>query len=115
MYPSTKPLSIQSKTKDPEGIYIILELSIMNLITIYAPNSDDSVWSSNLLEKVQKIRNNCEIWAGDLNVPLSENDIYNYPKLGNPKSSKLIKDTIFKSGLIHIWRSQNIDRKHLLA
>ena len=87
----------------------------MNLITIfknniYAPNTDDSVWSSNLLEKVQKISNNCDIWTGDLNVPLSENDIYIYPKLRNPKSRKLIKDTIIKNGLIHIWRSQNIDR-----
>ena len=43
--------------RDPEGRYVIIELSIANLINVYiinlyAPNRDDPVWFTTLFDKV---------------------------------------------------------------
>ena len=92
MINNTFEYNVKQCIKDPEGRYVILELSITNLINVfiinlYAPNKDDPVWFSTLFEKVKTISNNCEIWTGDWNAALSEADIYNYAKLRNPLAS----------------------------
>ena len=102
--------------KDPEGRYLILELSITNLINVfiinvYAPNRDDPVWFSTLFDKVKAISNNCEIWTGDWNAALSESDIYNYAKLRNPLASRVINNFISTHNLSDIWRMLNPNRK----
>ena len=55
---NTFKYSIKSCIKDPDVGYIILELFIVNLMTvflinIYAPNRDDPEWFSNHFEQVQ--------------------------------------------------------------
>ena len=108
--------TVKQCIKDPEGRFLILELSITNLINVfiinlYAPNRDDPVWFSALFEKVKSISNNCEIWTGDWNAALSEADIYNYAKLRNPLASQIINKFISTHNLSDIWRLLNPNRK----
>ena len=116
MLNNTFEYSVKNCIKDPEGRYIILEITIINLITlfiinIYAPNKDDLDWFNNLFNIMEPISNNCEIWTGDWNAALSDNDIYNYATLRNPLASQTINNFINKTGLIDIWRIQHSDRK----
>ena len=58
--------TILSSHKDPEGRYIILEISVTNLYTfflidIYGPNRDDPDWFSTLFNKVRNVSNGTEI------------------------------------------------------
>ena len=116
MLNNTFEYQVNQCIRDPDGRYIILELSIANLFTvfvinIYAPNNDDPVWFNKLFTRVQSISNNCEIWTGDWNAALSNIDIYNYAKLRNPLASQAINNFKFKTGLIDLWRIQNPNRK----
>ena len=93
-----------------------MEISIINLITLlvinaYAPNRDDPDWFNALFDIIQPISNNCEIWTGDWNAALSNNDIYNYPQLRNLLASQTINNFMNKTGLLDIWRIQNPERK----
>ena len=113
---NTFEYSVNKCIKDPEGRYVILEISIINLITllvinVYAPNRDDPDWFNALFDINQPISNNCEIWTGDWNAALSNNDIYNYPQLRNPLASQTINNFMNKTGLLDIWRIQNPERK----
>ena len=116
MLNNTFEYNVKQCIKDPEGRYLILELSIANLINViiinlYAPNRDDPVWFTSLFDKVKSISNNCEIWTGDWNAALSETDIYNYAKLRNPMASQVINNFISTHNLSDIWRMQNPSRK----
>ena len=116
MLNNTFEYQVNRCVRDPEGRFIIIELSITNLINVfiinvYAPNKDDPGWFEKLSKKVQSISNNCEIWTGDWNAALSDTDIYNYSKLRNPLASQTINDFKFKTGLIDVWRIQNLNRK----
>ena len=56
---NTFKYEISSTTLDPDGRFAIIDLDIANLFTItlaniYAPNSDDSVWYSNVLTRLSK-------------------------------------------------------------
>ena len=103
---------ISSETLDPDGRFAIIDLDIANLFTItlaniYAPNSDDSVWYTNLLSRLSKDRENSLIVVGDWNTPLSEFDTYNYTSPRNPKCRQLINDFMSKESMIDIWRLSN--------
>ena len=79
---------LKQSIKDPHGRYIILELEIINLrtiflINVYGPNNDDPSWFQNLFQKVQHISNDNEIWVGDWNVTLGDLDNYNYTTARN--------------------------------
>ena len=116
MLNNTFEYKVKQCIKDPEGRYLILELSIVNLINVfiinlYAPNRDDPVWFTTLFDKVKSISNKCEIWTGDWNAALSEIDIYNYAKLRNPMASQVINKFISKTNLSDIWIMQNLTRK----
>ena len=102
--------------KDPDGRYLIIELSITNLVNIfiinlYAPNRDDPVWFTTLFDKVHSLSNGSEIWTGDWNAALTANDIYNYNTLRNPLASKIINSSMAKGNLLDIWRIQHENRK----
>ena len=108
--------TVLSSHKDPEGRYIILEISVTNLypfflINVYGPNRDDPDWFSTLFSKVTNLSNGSEIWTGDWNVALSELDIYNYPQLRNKQANMTINKFIKKSGLIDIWHTLYPNRK----
>ena len=108
--------TVKQCIKDPEGRFLILELSITNsinvfIINLFAPNKDDPDWFSTLFDKVKAISNNCEIWTGDWNAALSEADIYNYAKLRNPLASQVINKFISTHNLSDIWRLLNPNRK----
>ena len=116
MLNNTFEYKVNQCIKDPEGRYLIIELSITNLINVliinlYAPNRDDPVWFSTLFDKVHTISNGTEIWTGDWNAALSNNDIYNYSALRNPLASKAINNHIMKGNLLDIWRIQHENRK----
>ena len=81
------------------------------IINIYAPNKDDPDWFNNLFNIMEPISNNCEIWTGDWNAALSDNDIYNYTTLRHSLASQTINNYINKTGLIDIWRIQHSERK----
>ena len=113
---NTFEYTISSCLKDPEGRYIVLEISVANLFTffiinIYGPNRDEPGWYQTLFDKIEKISNGTEIWTGDWNAALSINDTYNYLQLRNHLSSSTINKHIERSGLIDIWRTQFPERK----
>ena len=113
---NTFEYSINKCIKDPEGRYIIIEISITNLFTfffinVYGPNRDDPEWFNILFDKVGILTNGTEIWTGDWNVALSENDFYNYSKLRNHLSSNTINNFMDRTGLLDIWRMQYPTRK----
>ena len=101
MLNNTFEYSVKNCIRDTEGRYIILEISIINLITffiinVYAPNKDEPEWFNNLFNIMEPISNNYEIWTGDWNAALSDNDIYNYTTLRNPFASQTINNFISK-------------------
>ena len=88
---NTFEYSLKQSITDPQGRYIILELELINLrtiflINVYGPNTDEPLWFQNLIKKVQLISNDNEIWVGDWNVTLGDLDTYNYIAARNPKA-----------------------------
>ena len=81
------------------------------LINIYGPNRDEPDWFQTLFNKVENITNGTEIWTGDWNVALSDNDIYNYSHLRNQHANSIINNFMKKTGLIDMWHTLNPDRK----
>ena len=104
--------TISNVTLDHDGRFIIMDIDITNLfkitlVNIYAPNNDDVIWFSQLLEKVSKKRENSLIMVGDWNTPLAKMDTYNYNTVRHPRSRKLINEFLVKESLIDLWRELN--------
>ena len=107
---------LKQSIKDPQGRYIILELELINLrtiflINVYGPNTDDPLWFQSLIKKVQLISNDNEIWVGDWNVTLGDLDTYNYIAARNTKAKKVLNSFIENDVMSDIWRKQNPSRK----
>ena len=101
--------SVKNVISDKDGRYLIMDIEIVNLfiitlVNIYAPNHDDSVWFNELLSIIAKKRENSLIMVGDWNTPLSDVDAYNYTSLRHPINRKIINDFIKKESMIDIWR-----------
>ena len=113
--------SINRKTVDPEGRYIILKACIQDkdyvLINLYAPNkNEDQVnFFNNLLSMLQNENLDSEdniILGGDLNCPLDPL----LDKKGGASTKRksvisFVEDFKSKLDLVDIWRSKNPDAK----
>ena len=108
--------NLNSTYKDKDSRYIILNITINNLIpilivNIYGPNNDNPSWFENLFNKIEELNIDHIIIVGDWNTTLNNNDTYNYNIQRNIKSRQYINNYITKNKFIDIWRSQNQDSK----
>ena len=83
----------------------------ITFVNVYGPNCDDPSWFSELFQQAEKYESNFMLYAGDWNIALKQEDLYNYMARRNIKSNKVILDKIREKRLLDIWRIQNEDEK----
>ena len=109
------PIKIKHEYKDTEGRWLILQTSIseqsINLINIYAPNTDSSKFFADICERIVSLDNN-HIIGGDSNLVLNiENDKKGGQPTTHKKSLEVLNRYIELEGLSDIWRLQNPESK----
>ena len=111
------PHEIHTILSDPQGWYIILDISFgdfrVTIANIYGPNKDDPEFFKQVFEFIENLPNDNRIIGGDFNVVL---DNQRDKKGGNPdhsncRSQQLIQDWITDTGLIDIWRYLNPEKE----
>ena len=103
--------------KDKNGNYLQLLLTCnsmkINLVTIYAPNHDDSSFFEEMKELANSEEADYLIICGDFNLVIDpQKDCHNYLHLHNPKARSVVINTVNDLDLIHIYRSLNPNTKH---
>ena len=100
---------IHRKISDPEGRYIVLDITIehtrLTLANIYGPNNDNPDFFFSLREEIESLPNDNRILIGDFNLVL---DVKKDKKGGTPSthinSQKVIQDWIDNTDLLDVWR-----------
>ena len=67
---------IHSTCLDDQGRYIIIDVTInevrLTLANIYGPNEDDTEFFMSVFDKIEQMRNDNRIIAGDFNCTLND-------------------------------------------
>ena len=108
--------TIYDKYVDPEGNYIILDITVagiprFTLVNIYGPNKDSPDFYKNIKAKVEEFQNLELIMRGDRNVVRNyQLDTYNNTRHNNPKAREVITDITNSLDLVDICRCINKDK-----
>ena len=108
--------TIYSQYCDPEGNFIILDISLTNslrctLVNLYGPNKDSPIFYDFIKDKLIFTGNPEILICGDWNVVRDfKKDTYNYLRCNNPKAQKSVSSIIVQFDLQDIWRSLNPDK-----
>ena len=95
---------------DPSGNYVFTELSLPSKISIilgsiYAPNQDEPVFITNLIEKIERYENPNIILGGDWNSTRDfEKDNLNYVQQNNIRTTRAIDNMNTTLNLVDPWR-----------
>ena len=103
---------IKKQFHDTRGRFIILDIvafeSVLTLINIYAPNSDDPLFFENILIQLEQFDCQSIIWGGDFNCVLNVNSD---KKGGRPvthsRAVQAIHNIMEELSLVDIWRLKN--------
>ena len=97
LFNKTVDFKINNSISDPEGNYIICDLSVADnrftLINLYGPNKDTPQFFQNIIEIAETIENANMMICGDFNAIQDEKlDYFNYKNINNKKSHKKIPE-----------------------
>ncbi len=112
LFSNTFSYEIHKKLFDPNGNYLILDMTIdlmrFTLVAIYGPNRDDPNFFSDIQDLIDSLENTSVIITGDFNVVQSyELDTYKYINQNNPHAQKRLHEIMHEIGYIDIWRNLN--------
>ena len=105
--------TIHNTTKDPNGRYILLDITFSNkritLANVYGPSGNDSPnFYENFFLETENIGNENIIIAGDWNVALNDKlDTFRYRGVSRPNAKRKILDKMLLLNLIDVWREFN--------
>ena len=83
----------------------------MTFLNIYAPNSDEPSFISEMVLLFNEKCKGFGIMGGDLNVTLGLKDKSNQAKASNPKSAKALRGLAADCDLIDVWRELNSETR----
>ena len=100
---------IHKYISDPEGNYIIVDITIDNnrltLISIYAPNQDSPMFFNNIMSIADTIKNKDLIICGDYNLVQDPTlDYFNYKFVNNKKAREKVLEIKSTYNLIDPYR-----------
>ena len=104
---------IHDKINSDEGIYIILDIEIIDIarvliINLYAPNEDSPLFFEKLFKIIENMDIKNIIMTGDWNLVNNfSEDTLNYKKHNNPKASSIVNKYKDKLDLLDIRRHNN--------
>lgn len=105
------PFILGNLATDPNGRFVMISGTIngtsITFLNIYAPNSDEPTFISDM---VLMFNENCKglgVLGGDFNVTLCSNDKSNQAKASNLKSAKVLYNLCADCGLTDVWRELN--------
>jgi len=95
--------------EDPEGRYLMLDITIQNkhllLVNIYGPNEDDPIFFQMIHNKIEHFQNSQVIAAGDFNVVQNYlKDTINVTNQNNKKAQEKVNDMKNDLDLVDPWR-----------
>lgn len=107
--------NIKKIVTDKEGRALLLEVIIgeqcLLLVNMYAPNTDNPQFYTQIMEMIDAFDNCNIIWGGDFNLVLDPTmDRYN-SSYNKPKATKILIDYIQQNDLYDIWRTHNPTQK----
>ena len=108
--------TIHDKHLDPEGNYIILDVTFMGvprctLVNLYGPNKDSPAFYEKIKAHIESIDNSEILLCGDWNSVRDYNrDTYKYIRQNNPKIKATIDNMIKTFDLTDVWRSLHPDK-----
>ena len=111
-------LKIKKITRDKEGHYIMIKLSIqeedMTIANIYAPNIEAPQYIRQTLTDIKGEIDSNTIIVGDFDTPLTPIDRSSKQKIN--KETQVLKDTLDEMDLIDVFRTFHLKgrRIHLL-
>jgi exonuclease III len=112
LFNNTFDFKIQKIIRDPNGNFLILNLTTMNhdltLVNIYGPNKDNPTFYEQIQNLLQDMDKTHIIMAGDWNLVLDPTkDYYNYKHNNNPKAQDKVLEMSVDLQLIDVWREIN--------
>ena len=116
LFSNTFEHEIHNIIKDPEGRYLILEVTIQNnrllLVNVYGPNDDDPIFFRNLFTQIQHFQNSAVITAGDFNVVQNYlKDTINMKGQNNKNAQEVVNGMKLDLDLCDPWRLRNPESK----
>ena len=102
--------TIYSQYCDPEGNFVILDISLTNslrctLVNLYGPNKDSPLFYELIKSKLISMDNPEVLMCGDWNVVRDfKKDTYNYLRCYNPKAQESVSRLIDQFELQDSWR-----------
>jgi len=116
LFSNTFEHEIHNIIKDPEGRYILLDITIHNnrllLANVYGPNDDNPTFFRNLFTQIQHFQNSSLIIAGDFNVVQNYlKDTINIRGQNNRNAQEVVNDMKHELDLCDPWRSKNPESK----
>ena len=102
--------------KDPNGNFIIIELTILGkkitLVNLYGPNDDKPQFYNTIQQYISEFGNEHVVWCGDWNLVLnSDLDTVNYKNINNPRARNTVINIIDENGYVDVWRVLNDTKK----
>lgn len=103
------PVQVEYSVVDPEGRYLILDVSFQELkfilVSVYAPNEDDPNFFVRLFAEIDKRENDSMILMGDFNTSLNPDiDLYNNVGANHIRKREIILNYMEERALTDIWR-----------
>ena len=102
--------------KDPNGNFIIIELTILGkkitLVNLYGPNDDKPQFYNTIQQYISEFGNEHVVWCGDWNLVLnSDLDTVDYKNINNPRARNTVINIIDENGYVDVWRVLNDTKK----
>ena len=97
---------------DPSGNFVVIDLELstkrLTFVSIYGPNKDEPIFYENLVQKINKFKNEDMLLVGDWNLLLNpEIDGHNYKHLNNPRARQQVLFIMNELNLVDIWREEH--------
>ena len=116
LFNNTFSYTIHQSVSDPDGRYIILDLTIFDirflLVALYGPNKDVPEFFNSLLRQIVDVGNYSIIMCGDFNVVQNYDlDTTGYENQNNPNSQLAVFDMMNSLDLHDIFRDFHPESK----
>ena len=92
------------------SVRLKLDTFSLKLMNVYGPNKDSPVFYNNIGDCIASSQESYVLLCGDLNLTLDpKKDCYNYSTINNPKSRKVVLNSMENFNLIDIFREMHPD------
>ena len=109
LFKTELPYLIHESSTDTSGRYVVIDIEIngfrMTICNLYAPNEDNPIFFTELIETIEKLPNDNRIIGGDFNLVLNVGvDKRGGTNRTNFQSQAVIANYMDETELVDIWR-----------